>query len=156
MTLRTNPSIPETDFSGTVIETGIDVSPSRGLIPGTKVWGNARILDIILHGRGVLAEYVVVSADRVVLMSEGMKWEQAAGLPVAGSVALSMMDLGTVKRGERVLVNGASGGIGSLVVQMAKRAVGEEGRVVAVCSGRNKGLVEGLGADEVSLYLFRV
>jgi len=82
-----------------------------------------------------------------------MGWEEAAGLPVVGITALSVMDLARVKKGERVMVNGASGGIGSLVVQMAKQAVGEEGRVVAVCSGRNEGMVKGLGADEVSLLM---
>ena len=108
---------------------------------------------MILYGRGVLAEYVVVPAENVVLKPEGMGWEEAAGLPVVGITALSVMDLARVKKGERVLLNGASGGIGSMVVQMAKQAVGEEGRVVAVCSGRNEGMVKGLGANEVSLLM---
>lgn len=151
MTFRTKPSIPETDFSGIVVATGHAVSPSRELIPGAKVFGAAPIVDMILHGRGALAEYVVVPADHVVLKPDGMAWEEAAGLPVAGSVALSVMDVAKVKKGEKVLVNGASGGIGSFVVQMAKQAVGEEGRVIAVCSERNRGLVKGLGADEVRL-----
>jgi NADPH:quinone reductase-like Zn-dependent oxidoreductase len=153
MTFRTKPSIPETDFSGTVIATGKAVSPSRELIPGTKVCGSAPLAGMILHGRGVLAEYVIVPAENVVLKPEGMGWEEAAGLPVVGNVALAVMDLARVKKGERVLLNGASGGIGSLVVQIAKQAVGEDGRVVALCSGRNEGMVKGLGADEVSLLM---
>ncbi|KAE9371128.1 NAD(P)-binding protein [Stipitochalara longipes BDJ] len=152
MAFRTKPSIPETDFSGTVVATGTAVSPSRELIPGAKVCGSAPLSGMILHGRGVLAEYVVVPAENVVLKPEGIGLEEAAGLPIAGFVALSVMDLARVKKGERVLVNGASGGIGSLVVQIAKQAVGEEGRVVAVCSGRNEGMVKGLGADEVIDY----
>ncbi|KAE8443359.1 hypothetical protein EG329_001917 [Mollisiaceae sp. DMI_Dod_QoI] len=152
MTFRTKPSIPETDFSGTVIATGKGVSASRELIPGAKVCGSAPLAAMILHGRGVIAEYVVVPAENVVLKPEALGWEEAAGLPVAGMVGLSVMDLGRVKKGERVLVNGASGGIGSVVVQMAKKAVGEEGRVVGICSARNEGMVKGLGADEVIDY----
>lgn len=127
--------------------------PSRELIPGAKVLGSAPLAGMILYGRGVLAEYVVVPAENVVLKPERMGWEEAAGLPATGLAAPPVMDLARVKKRERVLVNGASGGIGISVVQMAKQAVGEEGTVVAVCSGRNKGMVKGLGADEVSLLM---
>ena len=63
-----------------------------------------------------------------------------------------MLEKAQLKRGDAVLINGASGGIGTLVVQMAKDTVGESGRVVAICSGRNVELVKGLGADEVSYF----
>lgn len=63
-----------------------------------------------------------------------------------------MIEKAQLKSGDAVLVNGASGGIGTLVVQMAKDIVGESGRVVAICSGRNVELVKGLGADEVSYF----
>ncbi len=72
MTFRTKPSIPETDFSGTVIATGKAVSASRELIPGAKVCGSVPLAGMILYGRGVLAEYVVVPAENVVLKPEGM------------------------------------------------------------------------------------
>lgn len=105
---------------------------------------------LVMGGKGALAEYVVVPAENVVLKPEGVSMEEAAGLPIAGVTALSCMDLARVKKGERVLVNGSSGGIGSLVLQLAKQAAGSEGTVVAVCSGRNLEMVKGLGADEVS------
>jgi NADPH:quinone reductase-like Zn-dependent oxidoreductase len=63
-----------------------------------------------------------------------------------------LIEKAQLKSGDAVLVNGASGGIGTLVVQMAKDIVGESGRVVAICSGRNVELVKGLGADEVSYF----
>jgi NADPH:quinone reductase-like Zn-dependent oxidoreductase len=149
MTFRTSPSIPETDFSGTVVSTGKGVPASRELVQGAKVFGSVPLGGMVLNGRGALAEYVVVPAENLVLMPKGLASEEAAGLPVPGITALSVIDLARVKRGERVLVNGASGGIGCLVVQMAKEAVGDEGRVFAICSGRNEELVGGLGADEV-------
>lgn len=154
MTFRTKPSIPETDFSGWVVKAGKGVSPSRELVPGAKVFGSAPLGGMVIYGRGVLAEYVVVPSENVVLKPQNLSFEEAAGLPIAGITAVSVMDLARVKRRERVLVNGASGGIGSLVVQMAKSAVGEEGKVVAVCSGRNEETVKGFGADEVSLLTF--
>lgn len=96
-----------------------------------------------------MAEYVVVPEDALCLTPDGMKDEEAAGLGVAGCSALAFFDVARVKEGERVLVNGASGGIGSFVVQMARNAVGERGEVVALCSGRNAEAVRSLGASEV-------
>jgi NADPH:quinone reductase-like Zn-dependent oxidoreductase len=148
---RTNPSIPETDFSGTTIKTGPKVPFSRALVPGTAVFGSIPIGEHVSSGKGVLAEYVVVPAERVCLKPDNVSFEQAAGLPIAGTTALSVLNLAKLKHGYKVLVNGASGGIGCMAVQMAKDVVGESGKVVAVCSGRNLEMVKGLGADEVIL-----
>jgi NADPH:quinone reductase-like Zn-dependent oxidoreductase len=156
MPFRTKPSIPDMDFSGTVVKTSKSVPVSRELVPGTAVFGTVPMSQHLMGGKGALAEYVVVPAENLVLKPGNVRFEEAAGLPVAGVTATSCMDLGRVKRGERVLVNGASGGIGSLVMQMAKDAVGDEGTVVGVCSGRNLEMVKGLGADEVSLFLYFV
>ena len=78
------------------------------------------------------------------------KKDEAAGLGIAGVTALSLLDGAKLKAGEKVLVYGASGGCGSLALQLAKDAVGVDGKVVAVCSERNFGMVKPLGADEVS------
>ena len=151
MPFRTKPSIPDMDFSGTVIKTSKSVPVSRELVPGTAVFGTVPMSQHLMGGKGALAEYVAVPAENLVLKPSNVSFEEAAGLPITGVTATSCMDLAKVKRGERVLVNGASGGIGSLVVQMAKGVVGDEGMVVGVCSGRNLEMVKGLGADEVGL-----
>lgn len=78
---------------------------------------------------------------------------QSAGLPVSGCTALALLKAAKLEEGMRVLVNGASGGVGSLVVQMVRRAVGEGGTVVAVCSGGNAEMVRGLEAGEVVDYV---
>jgi NADPH:quinone reductase-like Zn-dependent oxidoreductase len=150
MPFRTKPSIPDMDFSGTVVKISKSVPVSRELLPGTAVFGTVPMGQHLMGGKGALAEYVVVPAEYLALKPQNVKFEEAAGLPVAGITAVSVMDLARVKRGERVLVNGASGGIGSLVVQLARDVVGDEGKVVGVCSGRNLEMVKGLGADEVS------
>lgn len=81
---------------------------------------------------------------------EGLSFEQAAALPFGGSTALFFLrDKGELKAGERVLVNGASGGVGTAAVQLAKHF---GAHVTAVCSGRNEALVRSLGADEVVDY----
>ncbi|CZR56206.1 related to zinc-binding oxidoreductase [Phialocephala subalpina] len=153
MFFRTKPSIPELDFSGTIAELGSSVASSRKLSPGTRVFGSVGPLgQHVNKGKGALAEYVVLSSEQVYPTPEGMKDEEAAGLGVAGCSALAYLDIAKIKEGERVLVNGASGGVGSLLVQMVKNVVGSSGHVVAVCSGRNEELVRGLGADEVIDY----
>lgn len=101
-------------------------------------------------GTGALAEVVRVPARYVVKKPEGSSFADAAGVMLAGLTARQMVKEAEVKRGDRVLVNAASGGIGSLVVQMVRNVVGKEGVVVGVCSGRNIEAVKSLGADEVS------
>lgn len=81
---------------------------------------------------------------------DNASFEQAAGLGVAGCTALLLVKKARLKRGDSVLVNGASGGIGTIVMQLVREVVGDSGRVVAVCSGRNLEMVGKLGANEVS------
>lgn len=92
-----------------------------------------------------------MESECVVRAPEGKRGEEVAGLGIAGCTALLLVEKAGLKRGDCVLVNGASGGIGHMVVQMVREAVGESGRVVAICSERDgKGnMVRGLGADEV-------
>ncbi|KAF8855831.1 GroES-like protein [Acephala macrosclerotiorum] len=152
MIFCTKPSISELDFSGTITQLGTSVPSSRRLSPGTRIFGTIPPGQHVRKGKGSLAEYVVVPAEHVYPTPEEMKNEEAMGLGVAGCSALRYLDIAKIKKRERVLVNGASGGVGSLLVQMVKGIVGGRGVVVAVCSGRNEELVRSLGADEVIDY----
>ncbi|MFD3522186.1 NAD(P)-dependent alcohol dehydrogenase [Streptomyces sp. NPDC058653] len=127
-----------TDFAGRVEAVGKDVKRFR---PGDDVFGEAE---------GAFAEYVR-APDRVVeAKPDGLSYEQAAALPLAGNTALmGLRDAGEVRPGEHVLVNGASGGVGTFAVQIAK-SLGAE--VTGVCSTRNLELVRSLGADHLVDY----
>lgn len=125
------------DFAGTVEAVGRDITEFR---PGDEVFG-AR--------NGALAEYVCVR-DAVALKPANLTFEQAAAVPVAALTALQgLRDKGQIQPGQKVLINGASGGVGTFAVQIAK-ALGAE--VTGVCSTRNVDLVRSLGADHVIDY----
>lgn len=104
-------------------------------------------------GVGGLQGVVAIPARYAVKVPEGRTLREAAGLLVTGCTADMRVAQCGVGEGQRVLVVGASGGVGTMVMQMVREKVGGEGRVVAVCSGRNEALVRGLGADEVSLFV---
>jgi NADPH:quinone reductase-like Zn-dependent oxidoreductase len=124
------------DVAGVVEAVGPDVTD---LAPGDEVFGTRS---------GAFAEYV--STKNVVRMPAGLSFEEAASLPVAGFTALqAVRDKAEVRPGQRVLVNGAGGGVGSLVIQIAK-AHGAE--VTGVTSTANLELVAALGADRVVDY----
>jgi NADPH:quinone reductase-like Zn-dependent oxidoreductase len=100
--------------------------------------------------RGAFAEYACAAADLVVPKPAGLTFEQAAAVPIAATTALrGIRDAGQVTAGQRVLVNGAGGGVGSYAVQIAA-ALGAE--VTGVCSTRNAGLVRSIGAAHVIDY----
>jgi NADPH:quinone reductase-like Zn-dependent oxidoreductase len=125
------------DFAGTVEAVGKDVNHVG---PGDEVFG-AR--------SGALAEYVTVR-DAVVPKPANISFEEAAAVPVAAITALQgLRDKGQLEAGQKVLINGASGGVGTFAVQIAK-ALGAE--VTGVCSTRNVELVRSLGADHVIDY----
>src|SRR5213594_4242538 len=127
------------DYSGTVEAVGKNVTNFK---PGDEVFGGKN---------GAIAEYVCVLADRaVVLKPANMTFEQAAAVPVAAITALQgLRDKGKIQAGQKVLINGASGGVGTFAVQIAK-SFGTE--VTGVCSTRNVDLVKSLGADQVIDY----
>jgi NADPH:quinone reductase-like Zn-dependent oxidoreductase len=127
------------DFAGTVEAVGPAVDRFR---PGDRVFGTRT---------GAFAEYVSVRQGRAVApVPANLTFEQAAAVPLAAATALQgLRDKGKLRSGQRVLVNGASGGVGTFAVQLAK-ALGA--RVTGVCSTRNVELVRSLGADEVIDY----
>ena len=127
------------DFSGTVVAVGSAVTRFK---PGDEVFGGRN---------GAFAEYVLVSDEgAIVAKPANASFEQAAAIPIAGVTALqALRDRGVVVPGARVLINGASGGVGTFAVQIAK-SMGAE--VTAVCSGRNADLVRSLGADHIIDY----
>ncbi|GAT69685.1 NADPH:quinone reductase [Planomonospora sphaerica] len=127
------------DFAGRVEAVGRNVGNFR---PGDEVFGET--------AGGAFAEYVSVREGALGPKPENLTFEQAAAVPLAGSTALQgLRDRGGVRPGQRVLVNGASGGVGTFAVQIAK-ALGAE--VTGVCSARNAELVRSLGADRVVDY----
>ena len=134
--------IPGGDLAGVVEAVGEKVSQFH---PGDSVFA-----DIGDAGMGAYAQYVVVPEDVLVRKPENITFEQAAAVPQAAVVALQgLRDNGELKAGDHVLINGASGGVGSFAVQIAN-ALGAE--VTAVCSAKNHDLVSKLGADHVIDY----
>ena len=129
------------DLAGVVAAVGRNVSEFR---PGDEVYGDTG------NAEGAFAEYACVPSGQVARKPAHLTFEQAAAVPLAGNTALmGLRDAARVVPGQRVLVNGASGGVGTFAVQIAKSY---GAHVTAVCRGRNADLVRGLGADEVVDY----
>jgi NADPH:quinone reductase-like Zn-dependent oxidoreductase len=129
---RTRPGV---DVAGVVEAVGAGVTRFR---PGDAVFGSCR---------GAFAEYVLGRETAVVAKPARLSFEQAAAIPAAGATALQA--LRGLQAGQKVLVNGAAGGVGTFAVQIAK-ALGAE--VTGVCSTRNVELVRSIGADHVVDY----
>ncbi|MFD7026946.1 NAD(P)-dependent alcohol dehydrogenase [Streptomyces sp. NPDC059917] len=130
--------IPGMDLAGTVEAVGANVTRLR---PGDEVFG---------MGKGAFAEYACAPQAKLALKPTSLSFEQAAALPVSGLTALqALRDSGGLRAGQKVLVIGASGGVGSYAVQLAK-AYGAE--VTGVCGTAKTDLVRSLGADHVIDY----
>ena len=128
---------------------GVDVAGQVGAVgrnvtrfkPGDQVFG---------AGRGAFAEYACASESRLAMKPENVTFEQAASVPIAALTALqALRDKGQLQAGQKVLINGAAGGVGTFAVQIAK-ALGAE--VTGVCSTRNMEMVRSIGADQVIDY----
>jgi len=128
-----------TDFSGVVEAIGKNVTNFK---PGDEVFGAKN---------GAVADYICVKADRAIVMKPAnTTFEQAGSVGIAGVTALQgLRDKGNIQAGQKVLINGASGGVGTFSVQIAK-AFGAE--VTGVCSTHNIDLVKSIGADHVIDY----
>jgi NADPH:quinone reductase-like Zn-dependent oxidoreductase len=130
--------VPGTDVAGTVEAIGKDVTK---LVPGDEVFGWCT---------GAFAEYARASENQFIRKPANLSFEKAAAIGVSATTALQLLrDEGKVQPGQKVLINGASGGVGTYAVQIAK-AFGAE--VTAVCSTRNVELVRSIGADRVIDY----
>jgi NADPH:quinone reductase-like Zn-dependent oxidoreductase len=130
--------VPGTDIAGTVEAVGKDVTQLR---PGDEVFGWCK---------GAFAEYACAAEDHFLPKPANLTFEQAAAVGVSASIALQLLrDQAKIHPGQKVLINGASGGVGSFAVQIAK-AFGAE--VTGVCSTKNVDMVHSIGADHVIDY----
>lgn len=134
--------IPGGDIAGTVVEVGKNVNQFQ---LGDEVYG-----DLSGYGWGGFAEYAAVPQEAIAPKPANLSYEEAAAVPMAALTAFqSIRDKGKIQEGQKVLIYGASGGVGTFAVQFAK-AFGAE--VTAVCSTRNVEIVESIGADYVIDY----
>jgi len=140
--LKPKNTILGSDIAGCVEAVGRNVKQFR---PGDAVFG-----DIFGLGSGSFAEYVSVPESALALMPSNVSFEEAAAVPLTAVTALQgLRDQGRILPGQKVLINGASGGVGTFAIQIAK-AFGAE--VTAVCSIRNLEMARSLGADHVIDY----
>lgn len=134
--------IPGGDIAGRIEAVGKGVKQFQ---VGDEVFG-----DLSTCGWGGFAEYVCVPEHAIVLKPNNLSFEEAAAVPMAGVTALQgLRDKGNIQPGQTVLINGASGGVGTFAVQIAK-ALGAE--VTGVVSARNLNILKSLGADEIIDY----
>jgi NADPH:quinone reductase-like Zn-dependent oxidoreductase len=135
-------TIPGKEMSGRIEAVGRNVTQFQ---PGDEVFG-----DLSVASWGAFAEYVSVPEHAIALKPANLTFEQAAAVPESAVVALQgLRDKGQIQPGQKVLINGASGGVGSFAVQIAK-AFGAE--VTAVCSTKNSEMARSIGADHVIDY----
>jgi 2-desacetyl-2-hydroxyethyl bacteriochlorophyllide A dehydrogenase len=136
------PYIPGTDFSGIVSSVGERVTQLK---PGDRVFGRSTPT-----AGGAFARQLIIAATELCLIPASMSFEQAAALPTSfGTAQQALFEVGQLKPGQRVLIHGGAGGVGSMAVQLAHLA---GAYVIATASARNIERVNSLGADEVIDY----
>lgn len=128
------------DVAGVVEAVGKNPAAAGQFKPGDEVFGICR---------GALAEYACTLERALVMKPANVTFEQAASIPLAGLTALQGLRKGNIQAGQKVMINGATGGVGTFAVQIAK-SFGAD--VTAVCSTRNVELVRSIGADHVIDY----
>lgn len=142
LTGRKFPKILGGDIAGIVVDKGENVTLFN---TGDEVFGMLNAFK-----GGAYAEYTKVRSNQISYKPKNLNFIEAASLPLAGLTAIqSLVDLGGLKKGKRVLINGASGGVGVVAVQFSRAL---NASVTGVCSGRNVDLVKNLGADYVVDY----
>jgi NADPH:quinone reductase-like Zn-dependent oxidoreductase len=134
-------NIPGSDLAGTVESVGPNVTEFK---PGDEVYG-----DLSSSGFGTYAEYAVAPVNMLANKPSNLTFEEAAVVPQSGLVALQGLRKGNIKKGQKVLIVGASAGNGTFAVQIAKAF---EAEVTGVCSTKNIDLVRSIGADKVIDY----
>ncbi len=140
--LKPKHMIPGGDIAGQVEAVGVNVKQFQ---PGDEIFG-----DIGECGLGAFAEYVSVSENALTMKPVNISYEEAAAVPQYALVALQgLRDKGQIQPGQKVLINGASGGVGTFAVQIAK-SYGAE--VTGVCSTKNLDMVRSIGADHLVDY----
>jgi NADPH:quinone reductase-like Zn-dependent oxidoreductase len=139
--LKPRNRIPGADVAGRVEAVGKDV---KQLKPGDEVFG-----DLAQWGLGGFAEYVCAHEDALAVKPVNITFEEAAAVPMSALTALQGLRKGKIQPGQKVLINGASGGVGTFTVQIAK-SFGAE--VTAVCSTRSLDVARSIGADHVVDY----
>ncbi len=138
--------VPGTDLAGQVESVGKDVSRFQ---PGDEVFGQSLVANLWRHG-GAFAEYAAVPASRFEAKPAGLSFEHAAAVPTSGSIAVQgVRDEGRVQAGQRVLIDGAGGAVGTFAVQIAK-AYGAE--VTGVDAPAKLDVLRSIGADRVLDY----
>src|SRR5215218_4945679 len=144
--LKPKHPVPGTDMAGHVESVGKNVTQFQ---QGDEVFGES-VRGHQWHNGGAYAEYVSVPEDQLALKPAGITFEQAAAVPTSGLIALQgLREHGQLQPGQKVLINGAGGGVGAIAVQLAK-AYGAE--VTGVDSTRKLDMVRSLGADQVIDY----
>jgi len=139
---RPKSGVPGFDLAGRVEAVGAKVKRFR---PGDEVFGACSA-----NASGACAEYAAISENQLASKPSNLSFEEAAALPTSALAALhGLRDAGQIRAGQKVLINGASGGVGTFAVQIAK-SLGAE--VTGVCSAANVSLVRSLGADDVVDY----
>ncbi len=139
---RRFPKIPGADFAGRVLE-----DPSGRYAPGTRVFG---ALDEWRFLRGTLASEVLVAPHELARLPDGVSFDDGAAVALAGLTALqALRDLARLSPGQRVLIHGASGGVGVYAIQIARRLGAE---VTTITSAVNRDLARTLGATEALAY----
>jgi len=142
LTGRKFPKILGGDIAGIVVDRGQNVTLFN---EGDEVFGKLNAFS-----GGAYAEYASVRSNQIAFKPKNLDFNEAATLPLAGLTAIqSLLDLGGLKKGKRVLINGASGGVGVVAVQFSRAL---NATVTGVCSARNAELVKSLGADNVVDY----
>jgi NADPH:quinone reductase-like Zn-dependent oxidoreductase len=135
--------VPGTDLAGVVESIGINVTRFR---PGDEVFGQSLVANLWRHG-GAFAEYAAVPEARFELKPAGLTFEQAAAVPTSGSLAVQgVRDEGRVRVGQRVLINGAGGAVGTFAVQLAKASGAD---VTGVDAAAKLEMIRSIGADRV-------